>query len=120
MNSNKTQWILFVTPNFNERTETFQKIIDDKPDTVKHMEDKSTNLGVILDSRLSLDHHIKSLCSRLNETLAYLNRVIIIIKIGGQCKAERESYMPHQSEYPSPTIPTYRQEEEKGKISRRL
>ena len=72
MNSNKTQCILFATPNFNKRTETFQITIDD---TVRHMEDKVKNQGVIFDSRLSVEHHIKSLCSRLNGTLSYLNRV---------------------------------------------
>ena len=41
---------------------------------------------------------------------------IIIIKKGRQCKAERKWYTPYQSEDPSPTIPTYRQKEEKGKI----
>ena len=46
--------------------------------------------------------------------------IIIIIKKGQQCKAGRESYTPYQSEDPSPTIPTYRQKEEKGKESRRL
>ena len=45
--------------------------------------------------------------------------IIIIIKKGRQCKAEREWYTPYQSEDPSPTIPTYRQKEEKGKKSRR-
>ena len=40
MNSNKTQCILFATPNFNKRTETFQITIDD---TVRHMEDKVKN-----------------------------------------------------------------------------
>ena len=45
---------------------------------------------------------------------------IIIIKKGRQCKAEREWYTPYQSEDPSPTIPNYRQKEEKGKKSRRL
>ena len=44
-------------------------------DTVRHMEDKVKNLGVIFDSRLSFEHHIKSLCSRLNGTLSYLNKV---------------------------------------------
>ena len=71
MNSNKTQCILFATPNFNKRTETFQITIDD---TVRHMEDTVKNLGVIFDSRLSFEHHIKSLCSWLNGTLPYLNR----------------------------------------------
>ena len=37
MDSNKTQCILFATPNFNKPTETFQITIDD---TVRHMEDK--------------------------------------------------------------------------------
>ena len=46
--------------------------------------------------------------------------IIIIIKKGQQCKAGREWYTPYQSEDPSPTIPTYRQKEEKGKKSRRL
>ena len=39
------------------------------------MEDKVKHLEVIFDSRLSFEHHIKSLCSRLNRTLSYLNRV---------------------------------------------
>ena len=72
MNSNKTQCILFATPNFHKRTEIFQITI---ADTVRHMEDKVKNLGVIFDRRLSFEHHIKSLCSRLNGTLSYLNRV---------------------------------------------
>ena len=46
--------------------------------------------------------------------------IIIIIKKGQQCKAGREWYTPYQSEDPNPTIPTYRQKEEKGKESRRL
>ena len=41
--------------------------------------------------------------------------IIIIIKKGRQCKAEIEWYTPYQSEDPSPTIPTYKQKEEKGK-----
>ena len=72
MNSNKTQRIIFATPKFNKRTETFQITIDD---TVRHMEDKVKNLGGIFDSRLSFEHHINSLCSRLNRNLSYLNRV---------------------------------------------
>ena len=43
--------------------------------------------------------------------------IIIIIQKGRQWKAEREWYPPYQSENPSPTIPTYRQKEEKGKKS---
>ena len=66
INSNKTQCILFAAPNFNKQTETFQITIDD---TLRHMEVKVRHLGVIFDSRLSFEHHIKSLCSQLNETL---------------------------------------------------
>ena len=46
--------------------------------------------------------------------------IIIIIKKSRQCKAEREWFTSYQSEDPSPTIPTYRQKEEKGKKSRIL
>ena len=51
MNSNKTQRMLFATPKFNKRTETFQIIINY---TVRHMEGKVKSLGVIFDSRLFL------------------------------------------------------------------
>ena len=72
MNSNKTQCILFAIPNFNKPTETFQNNNDH---TVRHVEDKVKNQGVIFDSRISFEHHIKSLCSRLNGTLSFLNTV---------------------------------------------
>ena len=39
----------------------------------------------------------------------------IIIKKGWQCKAGRERLTPYQSEDPTPTIPTHRMKEEKGK-----
>ena len=42
--------------------------------------------------------------------------IIIIIKKDWQCKAGRGRLTPHQSEDPSPTLPTYRGKEEKGKI----
>ena len=60
MNSNKIQCLLFATQNFNKQTETFQITIDD---TVRRVEDKVKNLGVIFDSRLSFQRHIKSLSS---------------------------------------------------------
>ena len=41
--------------------------------------------------------------------------LLLLLKKGRQCKAEREWYTPYQSEDPSPTIPTYREKEEKGK-----
>ena len=41
--------------------------------------------------------------------------IIIIIKIGWQCKAVRERLTPYQSEDPNPTTPTHRKKEEKGK-----
>ena len=57
----------------------------------------------------------------LNIFMSYHSIIIIIIIIKGrQCKAEREWCTPYQSEDPSPTIPTNRQKEEKGKKSRRL
>ena len=42
--------------------------------------------------------------------------ITIIIKKDWQCKAERGRLTPYQSEDPSPTLPTYRGKEEKGKI----
>ena len=42
--------------------------------------------------------------------------IIIIIKKDWQCKAGRGRSTPYQSEDPSPTLPTYRGKEEKGKI----
>ena len=42
--------------------------------------------------------------------------IIIIIKKDWQCKAGRGRLPPYQSEDPSPTLPTYRGKEEKGKI----
>ena len=44
MNSNKTQCILFATPNFNKRTETFQITIDD---TVRHMDRNHSQSEII-------------------------------------------------------------------------
>ena len=42
--------------------------------------------------------------------------IIIIIKKDRQCKAGRGRLTHYQSEDPSPTLPTYRGKEEKGKI----
>ena len=42
--------------------------------------------------------------------------IIIIIKKDWQCKAGRGRLPPYQSEDSSPTLPTYRGKEEKGKI----
>ena len=42
--------------------------------------------------------------------------IIIIIKKDRQCKAGRGRLTPYQSEDPSPTLPTYKGKEEKGKI----
>ena len=43
--------------------------------------------------------------------------IIIIIKKEWKCKAGRGRLTPYQSEDPSPTLPTYRGKEEKGKIA---
>ena len=72
MNSSKIQCILLATPKFNKRTETFLITIYG---AVRQMEDKIKHLTVVFDSRLSFKHHIKSLCSRLNRTISYLNKV---------------------------------------------
>ena len=42
--------------------------------------------------------------------------IIIIIKKDWQCKAGKGRLPLYQSEDPSPTLPTYRGKEEKGKI----
>ena len=42
--------------------------------------------------------------------------IIIIIKKEWQCKAGKGRLTPYQSEDPSPTLPTYRGKEGKGKI----
>ena len=42
--------------------------------------------------------------------------IIIIIKKDWQCKDGRGRLTPYQSEDPSPTLPTYRGKEEKGKL----
>ena len=42
--------------------------------------------------------------------------IIIIVKKDWQCKAGRWRLTSYQSEGPSPTLPTYRGKEEKGKI----
>ena len=72
MSPNKTECILFATPKFNKRSETFQLTIDS---VVKHLVGKVNNLGVIFDSRFSFDCHIETLCSRISGTLSYLNNV---------------------------------------------
>ena len=47
---------------------------------------------------------------------AFIIIIIIIIKKDWQCKAGRGILTPYQSDYPSPTLPTYKRKEEKGKI----
>ena len=67
--------------------------------------------------------NVKKLCSSLYNIIfiaGFIFIIIIIIKKGQQCKAEREWYTPYQFKDQSPTILTYRQKEEKGKKSRRL
>ena len=60
--------------------------------------------------------HFVSECRQIELFMSYY----YYYKKGQQCKAGREWYTPYQSEDPSPTIPTYRQKEKKGKDSRRL
>ena len=46
----------------------------------------------------------------------YFPFLFLLLKKNWQCKAERGRLPPYQSEDPSPTLPTYRGKEEKGKI----
>ena len=59
--------------------------------------------------------HQEGCMQKINIETCLKNIIIIIIKKGRQCKAEKGWYTPYQSEDPSPTIPTNRQKE-KGKI----
>ena len=54
-------------------------------------------------------------CTCIIQRLTH-NIIIIIIKKDWQCKAGRGRLPHYQSEDPSPTLPTYRGKEEKGKI----
>ena len=47
--------------------------------------------------------------------LLLLLLLLLLLKKGRQCKAGRERLMPYQPEDPSPTTPTHRRKEEKGK-----
>ena len=67
---------------------------------------------------------LRSLCShypihlkikQYNYFISPHHIIIIIIKKDWQCKAGRGRLPPYQSEDPSPTLPTYRGKEEKGK-----
>ena len=53
----------------------------------------------------------------MTECVVIVIITIIIIKAG---EAERKRSTPYQSEDPSPSIPTYRQNEEKGENNRRV
>ena len=48
--------------------------------------------------------------------VTHIDQGIIIIKKDCQCKALRGRLTPYLSKNPSPTLPTYRGKEEKGKI----
>ena len=52
---------------------------------------------------------------KLKQNFHMVSIIIIIIKKDWQCKAGRGRLTPYQSEDPSPTLPTYRRKEEKGK-----
>ena len=66
-----------------------------------------------------INNDVKQAIGRRQRANEAKRMIIIIIKKGRQCKAERELCTPYQSKDPSPTIPTYRMKEEKGEKSRR-
>ena len=70
---------------------------------------------LLLDSFLKKSYYL----SGFGYSLYHISSVIIIIiiiKTDWQCKAGKGRLTPYQSEDPSPTLPTYRGKEEKGKI----
>ena len=56
----------------------------------------------------------------LNKLLSLLVGLLLLLLKKVSSARLGESDIPYQSEDPSPTIPTYRQKEEKGKESRKL
>ena len=60
--------------------------------------------------------HVGQDVGETDDELSEIIIIIIIIKKNWQCKAGRGIVTPYQSEDPSPTLPTYRGKEEKGKI----
>ena len=52
----------------------------------------------------------------MTQTRANIGLILIIIKKDWQYEAGRGRLTPYQSEDPSPTLPTYREKEENGKI----
>ena len=54
--------------------------------------------------------------NRMYNCIIIIIIIIIIIQKNWQCKAGRGRLTPYQSKDPSPTLPTYRGKEEKGKI----
>ena len=52
----------------------------------------------------------------INLYISLLLLLLLLLLKHWQCKAGRGRLTPYQSEDPSPTLPTYRGKEEKGKI----
>ena len=77
-----------------------------------------SQLAVKQPSQFAVKHPSQYVVYQLSQhfTIFYvIKHIMIIIKRGRQCKAGREWFTPYQSKDSSPTIPTYRKKEEKGK-----
>ena len=72
------------------------------------------SLNVSKTSYMIISNQKSTFEIKIRETI--LTKVSIIIKKDWQCKAGRGRSTPYQSKDPSPTLPTYRRKEEKGKI----
>ena len=67
----------------------------------------------LLKKKTFLIQYYQITCQPVNQAICIF---IIIIKKDWQCKTGRGRLPPYQSEDPSPTLPTNRGKEEKGKI----
>lgn len=72
LNANKTQFIIFGSNSNLGKVKDYNILIDGSKFQI---EEKVKNLGVWFDKNLNFDYHIDKMCSRMNGTLSYLNRI---------------------------------------------